>query len=164
MNVASAVSFVWDTKPDFPSGSAIKLEPVVRDKGSRDPESCNNVSPDEPFSIYVSNVSQWLSFDPFGEVICANQQISLISCFLGEGAYNIQSPLGERPWAGQRVKNPSWLMDIRGKSLALITFLNILQSFLLHSQPPISLGKGSMRQGSSSCMALTDPFVQLFKQ
>ena len=70
-------------------GLAIKLEPVVRDKGSRDPKSSNNVSPDKPFSIYVSNVSQWLSFDLFGEVIHADQQISLISCYLGEGAYNI---------------------------------------------------------------------------
>ena len=89
MNVASAVSFVWDTKPDFPSGSAIKLEPVVRDKGSRDPEFCNNVSPDKPFSIYVSDISQWLDFHPFGEVIGADQQISLILCCLGEGTYNI---------------------------------------------------------------------------
>ena len=70
-------------------GFAIKLEPVVQDKSSRDPESCNDVSPDEPFSIYVSDVGQWLGFDPFGEVIRADQQIPLISCCLREGAYNI---------------------------------------------------------------------------
>ena len=112
---------------------AVKLKSIIRSKGLRDLESCNNVSLDELLSICVSDVSQWLSFDPFGEVICAGQQISLISYCLGEGAYNIQAPLGERPWAGQRVENSSWLMDIRGKPLALVTFLNIFQGFLLHS-------------------------------
>ena len=70
-------------------GLVIELEPIVRDKGLRDPESCNNVSLDEPLSIYVFDVSQWLSLDPFGEVICADQQISFVSCCFGEGAYNI---------------------------------------------------------------------------
>ena len=90
-----------------------------------DPKSCNNGSPDELLSICVSDVDQWLSFDPFGEVIYADQPIYLISCCLKEGAYNIQTLLGERPWAGQRVEDPSWLMDIWGKPLALVTFLNI---------------------------------------
>ena len=67
----------------------VLLEPVVRDKGSRDPESCNNVSPEKSFSVYISDVSQWLDFDPLGEVIRADQQISLVSCCLGEEAYNI---------------------------------------------------------------------------
>ena len=70
-------------------GLAIKLESIIRNKGSRDPESCNDVSPDKSFRIYVSNVSQWLGFDSFGEVICADQQVSLVSCCFGEGAYNI---------------------------------------------------------------------------
>ena len=73
----------------------------------RDPESCNNVSPDEFLSIRISNVGQWLSFDSFGEVICADQQISLISCYLRKRAYNIQAPLGERLWTGQMVEDPS---------------------------------------------------------
>ena len=54
-------------------GLATKLESIIRNKGSRDPESRNNVSPDKPFSIYVFDVSQWLSFDLFGEVIHADQ-------------------------------------------------------------------------------------------
>ena len=73
----------------------------------RDLKSCNNVSLDEFLSIHISDVGQWLSFDPFGEVIFADQQRSLISYCLGEGAYNIQALLGERPWTGQRVEVPS---------------------------------------------------------
>ena len=91
----------------------------------RDLESCNNVPLEEFLSIHISDVGQWLSFDPFGEVICADQQISLISCYFEEGAYNVQAPPGEWPWIGQRVEDPSWLMDIWGKLLALVTFLNI---------------------------------------
>ena len=56
-----------------------------------------NVSPDEFLSIRISDVSQWLSLDSFGEVICVDQHISLISYYLGEMAYNIQAPLGEQP-------------------------------------------------------------------
>ena len=41
----------------FFESPAIELEPVVRDKGSRDPKSCNNISLDESFSIYISDVS-----------------------------------------------------------------------------------------------------------
>ena len=37
-------------------------------------------------------------------------------------------------------------MDTRGKPLALVTFLNILQNFLLHSRPLVALCKGSVRQ------------------
>ena len=86
---------------------------------------CNNVSPDEFLSIHISDVGQWLSFDAFGEVIYADQQISLISCCLGERAYNVQASLDEWPRIGQRVEDPSWLMDIWSKLLALVTFLNI---------------------------------------
>ena len=39
--------------------------------------------------MYVSDVSQWLGFDSLGEVIRADQQISLVSCCHGEGVYNI---------------------------------------------------------------------------
>ena len=120
---------------------------------------CNDVSPDEPFRICISDVSQWLRFDPFDEVIYADQQIPLISRYLGKGSYNIQAPLGEWPWAGQRVEDPAELMDAQGKPLALVTFPNILQSFLLHPRPPVTLGKGSVRQGSSPCVTTADPFV-----
>ena len=145
-------------------GFAVKLESIIWNEGSRDPESCNNVSQNEFLSICVSDVGQWLSFNPFGEVIYVDHQIPLISCCLGEGAYNIPTLLDERPWTGRRVEDLFWLMDIWGKPLALVTFFNIFQGFLLHSQPPISLGNGSVRQRSSSCVTPTDPFVQLFKQ
>ena len=52
-----------------------------------------------------------------------------------------------------------WLMDAPGKPLALVTFLNILQRFLLHSRPLVALGKGSVLQGSSSYVTPADPFV-----
>ena len=80
-----------------PEGFAVELKPIVQDEDFRDPESWDDVSPGELFRICISDVSQWLRFDPFGEVICADQQVPLISCCFGKGAYNVQAPLGEWP-------------------------------------------------------------------
>ena len=54
-------------------GLAIKLKAVIRDVGMKDPKSSNDVLPDKLLSIYISNVSQGLSFDPFGEIVDADQ-------------------------------------------------------------------------------------------
>ena len=41
----------------FPEGFAIKLNAIIRDESIRNPESSNNVLPDEPFDIYIPDVS-----------------------------------------------------------------------------------------------------------
>ena len=52
---------------------AIKLKAVVRDEGMRDPKSSDDVLLDKLLSIYIPDVGQGLSFDPFGEIVCADQ-------------------------------------------------------------------------------------------
>ena len=124
---------------------AIKLKFVVWDEGMRNPKLSDNVLPHKPFGIYVPNVRQWLSFNPLGKVISANQKSSPVSYYFGEGPHNVQTPLSKRPTTRQRIKNAPWLMNVRSKSLTLITLLHVFLCFPLHIRSPISLSKGPMR-------------------
>ena len=57
----------------------------------RYPEPGDNIFLDKFLGFHISNVRQGFSFDPFGEIICANQQISLVTCCFGKRAINIQA-------------------------------------------------------------------------
>ena len=78
----------------------IKLKSIVRDEGMRDPEPGDNVFPDKFLGVHISDVCQGLGFNPFDEIVCANQQISLVTCCFGERANDIQAPLCKWPRAG----------------------------------------------------------------
>ena len=80
-------------------GLAIKLQAVVRDKGTKDPKPSYNILPKKFLGIHVPDVSQWFSSNPLGEVICADQQVLLIPYGLRKRTYNIQAPLSEWPRA-----------------------------------------------------------------
>ena len=127
----------------FCEGIAIKLESIIWDKSAGNSKSCNNVPSYKLLHIYISDVRQGLSFDPFIEVFCADQQVLLVSYGFRKRADNVQPPLGKRPRAIKRVKNSSRLMDIWSISLTLIAFPNVLLRFFLHIWPPISLCDGS---------------------
>ncbi|KAF5947527.1 hypothetical protein HYC85_013484 [Camellia sinensis] len=45
-----------------------------------------------------------LRFDPFREVICCDDQVSLVSWGPRQWSYDIEPPLGERPGTGDRVR------------------------------------------------------------
>ena len=53
-------------------GLAIELKTVVRDEGTRDSESSDNIFPNKFLGIHIPNICQRFSFNPFGEVIYAN--------------------------------------------------------------------------------------------
>ena len=53
-------------------GFAIKLKAIVRDEGTRDFESSDNVFPDKFLGIYIPDIYQGFDFDPFSEVVRAN--------------------------------------------------------------------------------------------
>ena len=142
-----------------PKGFAIKLKTIIRDEGVRDPKPSDNIFPNKSLGIHVPDICQWFNFNPLSEVICADQQPHFIPCCFRERSNNIQGPLNKGLRAGQRIKDSSWLMNVWGKSLALVTFLHIFLCFLLHVWPPISLCKGSVRQGSTFYMAFTNPFM-----
>ena len=142
-----------------PKDLAIELKTIVRDEGTRDSKPSDNIFPNKSLGIHIPNICQWFNFNPFGEVIHANQQIPFIPCCLRERTYNVQAPLSERPRAGQRIKNSSWLMNVGCKSLALVTLLHILLCFPLHIWPPIALSEGPVRQRFVSCVASTNAFM-----
>ena len=65
-----------------PKGFAVELESIVQDKGMRYFEVSDNVLLDKPLYVHILDIRQRLNFNPFGEIVCANQQIFLISrCF-----------------------------------------------------------------------------------
>ena len=52
-----------------------------------------NIFPNKSLGIHVLDVSQWFSFNPLGEVICADQQIPLIHCGLRKKDLQYPSPI-----------------------------------------------------------------------
>ena len=54
-----------------------------------DPKSSNDVLPDKLLDIHIPDIGQGLGFDPFSEIVCADQQIPLISCRIRKKAYNV---------------------------------------------------------------------------
>ena len=88
------------TRP--PEGLTIELKTIVRDEGTRDSKPSDNI-----FSNKSLDICQWFSFNPFGEVICANLQIPLVPYYFREKTNNIQIPLSKRPRVGKRIKNSS---------------------------------------------------------
>ena len=56
-----------------PKGIAIKLKAIIRDEGMRDSKSSNDVLPDKFLCIHIRDVGQGLSFNLFGEIVCADQ-------------------------------------------------------------------------------------------
>ena len=128
----------------------------------RNPKPSDNVLPHKPLGIHIPNVCQWLNFNPLREVINADQMPSHIFRCLREGSYNVQAPLIKRLGTRQRIKNAPWLMNVGSESLILVTLFHVFLHFSLHIRPPKSLRKGTMRQGSASCMASTNFLVQLF--
>ena len=73
-----------------PKGFAIELESIVRDEGMGYLEVSDNVFPEKLLCVHISDIHQRFSFDPFGEIICADQQILLISCCFRKWANNEQ--------------------------------------------------------------------------
>ena len=95
-----------------PEGFTIKLKTIVRDGGMRDPKSGDNIFLNKSLGIHVFDICHWFSFKPLGEVICADQQPSLIPCYLRERPYNIQALLSKKPRAGQMIEVAPQLMNV----------------------------------------------------
>ena len=56
----------------LPESFAIKLKAIVRDESMGNPESSNDILPEKPLDIHISDISQRFSFDPFGEIVCVD--------------------------------------------------------------------------------------------
>ena len=78
----------------------------------RNPESSNDILPNKSLDIHIFDISQRFNFDPFGEIVRADQQILFTSYCLREKTYNIQAPLGKGPRARKKIKNSSRLMNV----------------------------------------------------
>ena len=121
-----------------PKGFAVELKSIVQDEGMRYSEAGDNVLLDKLLYVHISDIRQRLSFNPFGEIVCADQQIFLVSRCFRKWANNIQAALRKRPRIGEGIQESSWLVCV---------------------WPPITLGDGPMSYGSPSYMASTDSFM-----
>ena len=111
---------------------AVKLQPVIRYKGVRDPEPGDYILPYEFLHIYVLDIGQSLCLCPFGEVINDYQNKSSIAYCLGKKPEYVQPPLCEGPRIANQVQMPSRLMYQRGVLLTLLTLPNVFCGVLLH--------------------------------
>ena len=55
-----------------PKGFAVELKSIVRDKGMRYSEAGDNVLLEKLLYVHISDIRQRLSFNPFGEIVCAD--------------------------------------------------------------------------------------------
>ena len=134
----------------LPKVLTVELKTIVGNECTWNSEAGDDVPLDEFLGIHVPNVGQRFSLHLFSEVISSDYYVSLVPRSFGERSDNIKTPLRERPRAREGVENPSGLVDIRSKSLALIALLGVLLGLSLHVRPPVSLGEGPMRQRPSS--------------
>ena len=143
----------------LPEVLTIKLETVVRHECVWSSEACNNVFPNEFLGVHIPDVGQRFSLNPFGEIIVSDYYVLLIPCCFGERTDNIKTPLSKRPGAGEGVKDSFGLVDIWGKSLALITLVCIFLGLSLHVRPLISLAECPVRQRSPFCVTFINPLI-----
>ena len=99
----------------------------------RNPESDNNVPLNEPLRIHVPNVRKGFSFHPFREVISSDEKPSSITSNPWELPHYVQAPLGKSPRTREWIQDPSRLMNIWGVPLTLITLLNVILGYFLHT-------------------------------
>ena len=137
----------------------VELKPIVGNECTWSSEAGDDVLPDESLGVHVPNVGQGFSLHPLSEVISSDYYVSLVLRSFGERSDNIKAPLCERPLAREGVENPSWLVDIRGEPLALVSLLSVFLGLPLHVQPPVPLGECPVRQRPSSNVASTNPLV-----
>ena len=62
----------------------------------RYPEVSDNVLPEKLLYVHISDIHQRFSFNPFGEIVCADQQIFPVSCCFRKRANDIQALLCKR--------------------------------------------------------------------
>lgn len=111
----------------------------------RDTKFGNNVLLNAFLHILVLDIGEKLYFDPLGEIIILDEELSSVTSYPWERTDYFQSSLPKRPGARERVKDPSWLMNVQGVPLALVTLLHKILSKILHARPPVLLSKGVMR-------------------
>ena len=66
-------------------GFTIKLKTIVRDEGMKDLKPGDNIFPNKSLGIHIPDICQWFSFNPLGEVICANRSHLLFLATLIKG-------------------------------------------------------------------------------
>ena len=86
-----------------PKGFTVKLKSIVLDEGMRYFKASDDVLLEKFLYIHISDVRQRLCFNPFGEIVCADQQIFLVSRCFRKWANNIQAPLCKRPRTGKGI-------------------------------------------------------------
>jgi len=64
----------------------------------RHSESAENTSPYEIFHVFGGDGHEWLSLDPFGEVVDSDQEELCLSPSWGKGTDDVHPPNDERPW------------------------------------------------------------------
>ena len=147
LSLAIALGICWsrihipDTEiiAKFAKTSTVKLQPVIRYKGIRDPEPGNYILPYELLHVYIPDIGQSLCLCPFGEIINGYQHESSITRCSRKRPEYVQPPLCEGPRTANRVQMPDRLVYQRGMLLTLLTLLNIFRRVLLHLGPPESL-------------------------
>jgi hypothetical protein len=87
----------------YPEWSAVKLSPIVRDQYPGNAEMGYDVLPHKLFGISIRDMCQWFRLYLFSEIIHGYNKLLAVPRSSGERSYYIQTPLGEWPWACNRV-------------------------------------------------------------
>ena len=78
----------------------LELGPIVEDESSRDSKSRDDVLTDKVLRVLLGDGGQRFRFDPLCEVVRGYYQPPFVPWSSVERAYDVQTPLSERPRAG----------------------------------------------------------------
>jgi len=104
----------------------------------RDVESADNALPHEVLYVFCRDGGKGFSLDPFGEVVDSHQQELGLPFPRGEGADDVHSPNGERPWGDDAVQFFRPGMVEGTKLLALGAFLHVFGTVALYGRPVVA--------------------------
>ena len=95
----------------------------------------------------LRDLVQWFGLDPLGEIIGSYQEVPPVVLCCWQWTYDIQSPLGKRPRAGEGCTVSRRGTDDWRVFLSLLAISHIDLGVLLHVRPAVPMGDCEVGNG-----------------
>ena len=121
----------------------------------------NNVLLDETSDVLLSDLCQWLYFNPFSKIINPYHQELHLPHPHGKMTKDVKSPLGKWPRSHHWSEVFWWSSRYIDVALTLITHFDISFGICLHGRSRVSYADYLVDEGSSPWMVSTSSLVDI---